>query len=83
MIERQVEHLSRLVDDLLDVSRITRGKVELARQVLELDAVLAKAIEMASPLLEQRSSRSSSTCRARGSRSMPIRRGSRRCSRTS
>ena len=32
MIERQVEHVVRLVDDLLDVSRITRGKIELRRQ---------------------------------------------------
>jgi signal transduction histidine kinase/CheY-like chemotaxis protein len=57
VIRRQVEHLSRLVDDLLDVSRITRGKVQLAKQVMEIDAVLAKAIEMASPLLEKRMQR--------------------------
>ena len=44
----------RLVDDLLDISRITRGKVELRRQVIELDGVVAKAIEIATPLLEQR-----------------------------
>ncbi|HXU61745.1 MAG TPA: GAF domain-containing protein, partial [Polyangia bacterium] len=54
VIRRQVDHLSRLVDDLLDVSRITRGKIRLVRQVVELAAVLAKAIEMASPLLEKR-----------------------------
>ncbi|MCP3140245.1 ATP-binding protein [Pyxidicoccus xibeiensis] len=54
VIERQVDHLMRLVDDLLDVSRITRGKVELKRQPVELAEVVAKAIEMASPLLEQR-----------------------------
>ncbi|MCY1078266.1 hybrid sensor histidine kinase/response regulator [Archangium lansingense] len=55
IIERQVEHLTRLVDDLLDVSRITRGKVQLKRGRIDLAAVLAKAAEMASPLLEQRS----------------------------
>ncbi len=55
MIERQVRHLNRLIDDLLDVSRITRGKVQLKKEPLELSAVLAKAIEMASPLFEQRS----------------------------
>ncbi|MFE8598769.1 hybrid sensor histidine kinase/response regulator [Archangium violaceum] len=55
IIERQVEHLTRLVDDLLDVSRITRGKVQLKRGRIELSAVLLKAAEMASPLLEQRS----------------------------
>jgi PAS domain S-box-containing protein len=57
VIRRQVDHLARLIDDLLDVSRITRGKIQLARQVLELGAVLAKAIEMASPLLEKRMQR--------------------------
>lgn len=54
IIERQVTHLVRLVDDLLDVSRITSGKVELKREPTELAEVVAKAIEMASPLLEQR-----------------------------
>jgi signal transduction histidine kinase/CheY-like chemotaxis protein len=54
IVERQVDHLTRLVDDLLDVSRITRGKVELRRQPLEMAEVLAKAIETADPALEQR-----------------------------
>ena len=54
VVRRQVDHLSRLIDDLLDVSRITRGKIQLARQVMEIGAVLGKAIEMASPLLERR-----------------------------
>jgi PAS domain S-box-containing protein len=54
VIERQVNHLTRLVDDLLDVSRIARGKVELKIETVEIAEVVAKAIEMASPLLEQR-----------------------------
>ncbi len=54
VIERQVTHLTRLVDDLLDVSRIARGKVELKADLVEIAEVVAKAIEMASPLLEQR-----------------------------
>jgi PAS domain S-box-containing protein len=54
VIERQVTHLTRLVDDLLDVSRIARGKVELKEELVELAEVVAKAIEMTSPLLEQR-----------------------------
>jgi PAS domain S-box-containing protein len=54
VIERQVNHLTRLVDDLLDVSRIARGKVELKEEIVEMAEVIAKAIEMASPLLEQR-----------------------------
>jgi signal transduction histidine kinase len=53
VIERQVRHLSRLVDDLLDVSRITRGKVELRRERFETAAAIAKAVEMVSPLLEK------------------------------
>ena len=57
IIERQVGHLNRLVDDLLDVSRIARGRVELKRQELEISDVVARAIEMSSPLLEQRSHR--------------------------
>ncbi|MBX3467098.1 MAG: response regulator [Planctomycetes bacterium] len=54
IIERQVGHLLRLVDDLLDISRITRGKVDLARRPLEVAAFVARGIEMASPLVEQR-----------------------------
>ncbi|MBL9105325.1 MAG: response regulator [Myxococcales bacterium] len=53
LIERQVKHLVGLVDDLLDVSRITSGKVELRRTHVELATVVSRAIEMASPLLEQ------------------------------
>jgi signal transduction histidine kinase len=54
IIERQVGHLTRLVDDLLDLSRITQGKVELRRQRIELAEVVVRALETASPLLEQR-----------------------------
>jgi signal transduction histidine kinase len=54
VIERQVGHLVRLVDDLLDISRITRGKVELRKQRVELATVIVRGVEMASPLLEQR-----------------------------
>ncbi|WP_244817390.1 hybrid sensor histidine kinase/response regulator [Caballeronia sp. Lep1P3] len=54
IIERQVTHLSRLVEDLLDVSRITRGSIELAVEPLRIGSVLARAMEAASPLVEQR-----------------------------
>jgi signal transduction histidine kinase/ActR/RegA family two-component response regulator len=54
IIERQVNHLVRLVDDLLDVARIARGKIELKTEIVEIAEIVAKAIEMASPLLEQR-----------------------------
>ncbi len=53
VIQRQVTHLSRLVDDLLDVSRIVRGKVEIARTHTDLAQVVAKAIEMTGPLFAQ------------------------------
>jgi CheY-like chemotaxis protein/two-component sensor histidine kinase len=54
MMERQVQHLVRLVDDLLDISRITRGKVELKRRTVDLADAVTTAIEMASPLFESR-----------------------------
>jgi CheY-like chemotaxis protein/two-component sensor histidine kinase len=55
VIERQVQHLTRLVDDLLDVSRITRGQIELVREPIELASVVARALETASPLIEKSS----------------------------
>ncbi len=54
IIERQVAHLSGLVDDLLDVSRVARGQISLSRVPIAVSEVLARAVEMASPLLEQR-----------------------------
>jgi PAS domain S-box-containing protein len=57
VIERQVHHMMRLIDDLLDIARITRGTIELARERVDLRGPLARAIEIASPLLEQRAHR--------------------------
>ena len=54
VIERQLASLTRLVDDLLDVSRITRGKINVSRDPLELGAVLAGAIETVQPLIAER-----------------------------
>jgi PAS domain S-box-containing protein len=54
IIERQAKHLVRLVDDLLDVSRITRGMIDLQREPIALSDVLAMGIDMARPLIEQR-----------------------------
>ncbi|MDQ3033145.1 MAG: ATP-binding protein [Myxococcota bacterium] len=54
VIERQIAHLTRLVDDLLEVSKITRGKIELRIDVAHVAEVLSKAVEMASALFEQR-----------------------------
>jgi signal transduction histidine kinase/ActR/RegA family two-component response regulator len=54
VIDRQAQHLVRLVDDLLDVARLTRGKVVLERAPVELARVVARAVEMVSPLVDQR-----------------------------
>jgi len=53
-IDRQVGHLARLVDDLLDVSRITRGKIRLYKEVVELGTVVGHAVEMVRPHVEAR-----------------------------
>jgi signal transduction histidine kinase/ActR/RegA family two-component response regulator len=61
IIGRQVQHLTRLVDDLLDVARIASGKVELSPSVVEMADVVAHAIELTSPLIEQRNQRVSAS----------------------
>ncbi len=53
IIDRQVEQMTRLVDDLLDISRITRGKMVLQRERLSLALVLTNAIESSRPLIEE------------------------------
>jgi PAS domain S-box-containing protein len=52
IIERQVGHLTRLVDDLLDVSRITRGVIELRKQPVDLERVIQTAVETSRPHVE-------------------------------
>ncbi len=52
MMERQVHQLVRLVDDLLDVSRVMRGKIELRKERVELASVVARAVETVQPLIE-------------------------------
>ncbi len=52
IVERQVQHLVRLVDDLLDVSRVMRGKVELRREPIEAAAVIGRAIETVQPVID-------------------------------
>jgi PAS domain S-box-containing protein len=53
MIERQIRHLTRLVDDLLDVSRITQGKIQIRRERIDLAALVRTAAEDRRPILEQ------------------------------
>ena len=59
VIHRQVEHLVRLIDDLVDVSRITRGLISLRREPTEISAVVAQAIEVEPTA---RSTRSTTRC---------------------
>ena len=54
VIERQVRHMSVLLEDLLDVSRITRGTLELRRQPTELSVLVESAVETARPLIESK-----------------------------
>ena len=55
MMGRQIDHLRRLIDDLLDVSRIDRGKLELRRSRIAVDAVVRSAIDTAKPAIEAKS----------------------------
>jgi signal transduction histidine kinase len=52
LVDRQVEHLVRLIDDLLDVSRITRGAITLRREIVNLADVVSRAIETNRPLID-------------------------------
>ena len=54
VIQRQVEHMARLLDDLLDVARITRGKLKLRLQPVDLGTIVDTAVEAARPLLTAR-----------------------------
>ncbi|HEY2414576.1 MAG TPA: ATP-binding protein [Pirellulaceae bacterium] len=51
--DRQVRHMTRLVDDLLDVSRIMRGKIELRKERVDLKSVVARAVETVQPLIDR------------------------------
>ena len=52
MIERQLSHLIRLVDDLMEVARVTRGKIELRREPIDLATVVRNAVDTSRPLIE-------------------------------
>ena len=52
MMARQVRHLSRLVDDLLDVSRVSSGRIELRRETVALAAAIEAAVESSRPAIE-------------------------------
>ncbi len=52
MMDRQVDHMVHLIDDLMDIARISGGKVDLRKQRVELNTMLASAIETSLPLIE-------------------------------
>jgi len=54
IIERQIRHMARLVDDLLDVSRLRRGAIELRREPFDLAEAVSRAVEMTSPIFTER-----------------------------
>src|SRR5205823_1871339 len=54
VIIRQVKHIVRLVDDLLDVSRVARGRVKLTKTPMELATVVSRAVEATKPLINER-----------------------------
>ncbi|HVT17640.1 MAG TPA: ATP-binding protein [Thermoanaerobaculia bacterium] len=54
MVERQVKNLARLVDDLLDVSRITHGNIRLRKEAIDLRTIVERAVEATRPLIEAR-----------------------------
>jgi signal transduction histidine kinase/CheY-like chemotaxis protein len=53
-IRRQLQHMTRLLDDLLDISRITLGKIRLQRETVNLAQVVANAVETARPVIDER-----------------------------
>ncbi len=57
MMERQLAHLIHLVDDLLDLARVTRGDIDLERAPLDLRAVIRSAVELGMPLIDERGHR--------------------------
>ncbi len=52
IMDRQVHHMVRLVDDLMDVARISRNKIELRRELIDLDSIIRNALETSRPLIE-------------------------------
>jgi signal transduction histidine kinase len=53
VIDRQALHLTRLVDDLLDISRITRGTIRLAQEAVQVETILSRAIEALQPVITE------------------------------
>ena len=71
MMERQLAQLVRLVDDLLDISRISRNKLELRKARIPLASVVENAVETARPLIDSKGHALTSRCRPSRSTSTP------------
>jgi PAS domain S-box-containing protein len=54
VIGRQVQHLTRIIDELVDVSRITSGRITLINETLDVESIIARAVETARPLLDSK-----------------------------
>jgi signal transduction histidine kinase len=54
MIERQLRQMARMIDDLLDISRVTRGLVKLEKEMVDVATVVGRAVEMVRPLIDDR-----------------------------
>ena len=52
LMERQVKHMSRLIDDLMEVSRVTRAQIDLHLEILDINSVISDAIELSKPLID-------------------------------
>ncbi|HEX4447705.1 MAG TPA: PAS domain S-box protein [Polyangiaceae bacterium] len=65
IIARQVQHMKRLLDDLLDVSRVSQGKIQLRKEPLELGALLLQAVEVSRPMIVEKQQELSMTLAAR------------------
>ena len=61
IIERQVSLMKRLLDDLLDVARVSRGKIELRKELVDLTAVVGRAVEVSRPIISEKQQRLSVT----------------------
>jgi two-component system, sensor histidine kinase len=57
IVRRQVTHLTRMVDDLLDVSRVTQGRIQLQKKPIEVASIISEALEGAEPLLKEKQHR--------------------------
>jgi PAS domain S-box-containing protein len=57
VVDRQIAHLGHLVDDLLDVNRVTTGKIQLKREPVPMSLVIERALESSSPLIQERKHR--------------------------